>query len=75
MDLIQQLEKEQFDKLAATKSIPEILQSGDHAKVAKWRLAEAEALTQSRRPELWAVRPVAPESNKRRKRPKNTTDG
>src|ERR1700756_5687415 len=26
-------------------SIPEILISGDHAKVAAWRLAEAEALT------------------------------
>src|SRR6187551_2449162 len=57
------------------RQIPEILLSGDHAKVAKWRLAEAEALTQSRRPDLWAVRPVAPESHKRRKRPKNTTDG
>ena len=57
------------------RPIPEILLSGDHARVAKWRLAEAEALTQSRRPDLWAVRPVAPESNKRRKRPKNTTDG
>ena len=57
------------------RPIPEILQSGDHAKVAKWRLAEAEALTQSRRPDLWAVRPVAPETGKKRKRPKNTTDG
>jgi tRNA (guanine37-N1)-methyltransferase len=57
------------------RPIPEILQSGDHAKVAKWRLAEAEALTQSRRPDLWAVRPVAPETAKKRKRPKNTTDG
>src|SRR5271163_287275 len=35
------------------RSIPEILISGDHAKVASWRRAEAEALTQARRPDLW----------------------
>jgi tRNA (guanine37-N1)-methyltransferase len=57
------------------RQIPEILLSGDHAKVAKWRLAEAEELTRTRRPDLWALRPVAPESGKRQKRPKNTTDG
>ena len=33
--------------------IPEILTSGDHAKVAAWRRAEAERLTRERRPELW----------------------
>ena len=55
MNLIQQLEKEQFDKLAATKTIPEILTSGDHAKVASWRRAESEALTRARRPDLWAA--------------------
>jgi tRNA (guanine37-N1)-methyltransferase len=57
------------------RQIPEILLSGDHARVAKWRLAEAEALTRSRRPDLWAVRPIAPETRNQRKRPKNTTDG
>ena len=36
------------------RSIPEILTSGDHAKVAAWRRAQAEALTQARRPDLWA---------------------
>src|SRR3982074_797491 len=40
--------------------IPEILLSGDHAKVAAWRQAEAEALTKTRRPDLWAARPVQP---------------
>jgi tRNA (guanine37-N1)-methyltransferase len=35
--------------------IPEILTSGDHARVAKWRQAEAERLTQERRPDLWAA--------------------
>src|SRR6201994_5080892 len=33
--------------------VPEILISGDHAKVAAWRRAEAEALTRARRPDLW----------------------
>jgi tRNA (guanine37-N1)-methyltransferase len=36
------------------QAIPEILVSGDHAKVAAWRRAEAEALTRARRPDLWA---------------------
>ena len=35
------------------RPIPEILTSGDHAKVAAWRRAEAEALTQAHRPDLW----------------------
>jgi tRNA (guanine37-N1)-methyltransferase len=33
--------------------IPEVLTSGDHAKVAVWRRSEAEKLTASRRPDLW----------------------
>jgi tRNA (guanine37-N1)-methyltransferase len=36
-------------------AIPEILTSGDHAKVAKWRLSQAEKLTKARRPDLWAA--------------------
>jgi len=48
------------------RPIPEILTSGDHAKVAAWRKAEAEALTRSRRPDLWT---------KRQGPRKNTTDG
>jgi tRNA (guanine37-N1)-methyltransferase len=52
--------------------VPEILTSGDHAKVAAWRQAEAEALTRERRPDLWSIRP-APKV--RQKRPKNTTEG
>lgn len=57
------------------RGIPEVLASGDHAKVAKWRRAEAERLTEGRRPDLWAARPIAPESGKKRKPPKITTDG
>lgn len=33
--------------------IPDVLVSGDHAKVAEWRRAEAERLTRERRPDLW----------------------
>lgn len=36
------------------RPIPEVLVSGDHAKIAKWRRAEAERITQERRPDLWA---------------------
>jgi len=36
--------------------IPEILLSGDHAKIGAWRRAEAERLTHERRPDLWAAR-------------------
>ena len=50
------------------RGIPEILISGDHAKVAAWRKAEAEALTRARRPDLWANRSG-------QKATKSTTDG
>ena len=48
--------------------IPDILLSGDHARVAAWRRAEALSLTKARRPDLWAIK-------SRQKPPKNTTDG
>jgi len=35
------------------QAIPDILTSGDHARVAQWRLEQAERLTQERRPDLW----------------------
>jgi tRNA (guanine37-N1)-methyltransferase len=37
------------------RPIPEVLTSGDHAKIAAWRRAEAERLTRERRPDLWAA--------------------
>jgi tRNA (guanine37-N1)-methyltransferase len=37
------------------RPIPEVLLSGDHAKIAAWRRAEAQRLTKSRRPDLWAA--------------------
>jgi tRNA (guanine37-N1)-methyltransferase len=34
-------------------AVPEVLRSGDHARIETWRQAEAERLTRERRPELW----------------------
>jgi tRNA (guanine37-N1)-methyltransferase len=34
------------------RGIPEVLTSGDHGKIAKWRRSEAERLTAERRPDL-----------------------
>lgn len=34
--------------------VPEVLRSGDHGAIRRWRLAQAEQLTQERRPDLWA---------------------
>ena len=50
------------------RPIPETLVSGDHARVAAWRQAEALALTKARRPDLLAGLPG-------QKPPKGTTDG
>ncbi|HET7424428.1 MAG TPA: tRNA (guanosine(37)-N1)-methyltransferase TrmD [Gemmatimonadales bacterium] len=33
--------------------VPEVLLSGNHARIAEWREAEAERLTRERRPDLW----------------------
>jgi len=35
------------------RTIPEVLRSGDHAKIAAWRKAMAEDHTRLRRPDLW----------------------
>jgi tRNA (guanine37-N1)-methyltransferase len=51
------------------RTIPEVLLSGDHARVAAWRRAEAEVLTRTRRPDLWATKTAG------QKPPKNTTEG
>lgn len=36
------------------RTVPEVLLSGHHAKVAQWRLAQAEEITRQRRPDLWS---------------------
>ena len=35
------------------KGVPEVLLSGDHAKIKDWRLHESEDITRRRRPDLW----------------------
>ena len=35
------------------KSVPDVLLSGDHAKIKDWRLLQSEAITRDRRPDLW----------------------
>jgi tRNA (guanine37-N1)-methyltransferase len=37
------------------QDIPEVLTSGNHAEMAKWRRQQAEALTKRRRPDLWTL--------------------
>jgi tRNA (guanine37-N1)-methyltransferase len=36
--------------------IPEVLLSGHHGDIAKWRKAQGEETTRERRPDLWAQR-------------------
>jgi tRNA (guanine37-N1)-methyltransferase len=52
----------QFEDL----EIPEVLLSGDHGRIARWRRAEAERLTAERRPDL---------AERRRRRIKNPPEG
>ena len=35
------------------KSVPDVLLSGDHAKIKDWCLLQSEAITRDRRPDLW----------------------
>jgi tRNA (guanine37-N1)-methyltransferase len=54
------------------RTIPEVLRSGDHAKIAAWRKSMAEADTRSRRPDLWerheGARVQPPSGARRRKK-------
>jgi tRNA (guanine37-N1)-methyltransferase len=36
------------------REVPEVLTSGHHEKIRQWRRAEAERMTEQRRPDLWA---------------------
>ncbi len=49
------LEHPQFTKPAVWKdrAIPDVLLSGNHAEIARWRHAEAQRITRERRPDLW----------------------
>tara|TARA_S200000501_G_scaffold138416_1_gene130799 strand:- start:7121 stop:7810 length:690 start_codon:yes stop_codon:yes gene_type:complete len=35
------------------KTVPNVLLSGDHAKIKDWRLTQSKAITRDRRPDLW----------------------
>ncbi len=37
------------------RAVPDVLTSGNHAEVAKWRRRQAETVTAQRRPDLWAA--------------------
>jgi len=41
-------------------AVPDILLSGNHAAIAAWRLAQAQAITRQRRPDLWAAYQSSP---------------
>lgn len=64
------LEYPQFTRPQAFegRTIPEVLTSGDHAKIDAWRQAQAKSLTKARRPDLWAAKVT-------QNGPKNTTEG
>ena len=52
------------------RTIPEVLRSGDHAKIAAWRKSKSEEITRLRRPDLWerySGAPVQSASGARRK--------
>jgi tRNA (guanine37-N1)-methyltransferase len=40
------------------RAIPDVLRSGDHAKIAAWRKQRAEDDTRDRRPDLWGRYPA-----------------
>ena len=42
------------------RTIPEVLRSGDHAKIAAWRKQRSEEMTRLRRPDLWERHTDAP---------------
>ena len=61
------LEHPQYTKPALwnDRAVPEVLMSGNHAKIEAWRREMSEALTKSRRPDLWEKH--LPDTSKKRK--------
>ena len=58
--------------------VPEILLSGDHKKIDRWRLEEAVRITRERRPDLLALHPeieesLRPKEKRRKSRQKTVT--
>lgn len=50
------------------REVPEILLSGDHARIDRWRLEEAVKITKERRPDMLALHPEIEESLKPKKK-------
>ncbi len=59
------LEHPQYTKPAEWRGrkIPDVLLSGHHGEIEKWRQAQAEEITRTRRPDLWAAH-IAKDSDK-----------
>jgi len=57
------LEEPQYTRPAEFRgwAVPEVLRSGDHARIARWRAAEALRRTLRRRPDLLAGRALTPD--------------
>jgi tRNA (guanine37-N1)-methyltransferase len=57
------LEYPQYTRPAAFRGheVPEVLRTGDHARIARWRRAQALLRTLDRRPDLLAGRPLTPD--------------
>lgn len=49
-------------------AVPDVLLSGDHGRIARWRHEQAAARTQLVRPDLWVEPPPAPPPRRRRRR-------
>jgi tRNA (guanine37-N1)-methyltransferase len=56
------------------RTIPEVLRSGDHARIAAWRKSQAEAITRLRRPDLWERHGGVPVQSPSGARQKNEDD-
>ncbi|WP_299791020.1 tRNA (guanosine(37)-N1)-methyltransferase TrmD [uncultured Marivita sp.] len=59
------LEHPQYTRPAEWRGqkIPDVLMSGHHGEIAKWRRAQSEGLTRQRRPDLWAAHHPKPNSD------------
>ena len=55
--------------------VPEILLSGDHAKIDRWRLEEAVKITKERRPDMLLLHPEIQESLQPKKKRKERKNG
>jgi tRNA (guanine37-N1)-methyltransferase len=68
------LEYPQYTKprVFLNREVPEILLSGDHAKIDRWRLEQAVEITRQRRPDLLEMHPEIEESLKPKSKKKKT---